>query len=489
MGDDNTNIELQSILRSLERKDVREHYWRYCEIVHIQGTNKHWIPSNYHKYMCDKVQQFIERPSTKPYEILIIECPVQTGKSMTITQTLPSWYLGMYPEQRVLEISYNSDFAEEFSKKNREKVKDYGDWLFDIQLSTKSKKQSEIKIEGHRGEMNAFGILSGITGRTGNLILIDDPFKTREEAYSENHREKVWGEWQSSIKTRTHAGSKIILVMSRWHEDDLAGRIMKYETEWEEIRIPCEADSEDDVLGRQIGDAICPEIGKDNAWKDIFKADYVRSEGLSTWNAMFQGKPSSEKGNIVNRKWWQYYDELPEMELMIMSLDCTFKDTKRSDYVALQCWGKSKSDLYLIDSVNKRMGLVDTISATRSMKNRYPKVSMVLIEDKANGSAVIETLRKEIMGIIPIEPKGGKEARVHAISPIIESGNVYLPKYATFTEEFVEQFSAFPLGANDDMVDACSQALARFKNFKFHGMAQPEKKDFFKPAKEKSSMF
>jgi len=483
------NLELQAILRKIERDDVRKHYWRYVEITHIQGENKHWIPSKYHKYMCNKVQEFIERPSTKPYEILIIECPVQTGKSMTITQTLPSWYLGMYPDNRVLEISYNSDFAEEFSKKNREKVLNYGDWLFDIRLSSKNKKQSEIRLDGHRGEMNAFGILSGITGRTGELILIDDPFKTREEAYSENHREKVWGEWQTSVKTRTHPGSKIILVMSRWHEDDLAGRIMKYESDWEEVRIPCEADSEDDVLGREIGDAICPEIGKDNAWKDKFKADYVRSEGLSTWNAMFQGKPSSEKGNIVNRAWWQYYEDLPQVELMIMSADCTFKDTKRSDFVAIQCWGKSGSNLYLIDSINKRMGLVDTISAIRGMKNKYPKVSMILIEDKANGSAVIETLRKEIMGVVPIEPKGGKEARVHAISPIIESGNCYLPKYATFTEEFVEQFSAFPLGAHDDIVDCSSQVLFRFKEFKFHAKPIVKKDDFFKSATKVTNPF
>lgn len=290
--------------------------------------------------------------------------------------------------------------------------------------------------------------MAGVTGNPANLMIIDDPVKTKEEAYSETYREKVWGEWQNSLKTRLSSGAKVVLVMTRWHEDDLAGRILETEKNVVHLNIPCEAE-EGDILGRKVGEGLFPEIGKGTEWKDAFKASYVTSEGMDTWNALFQGRPSAQQGNIFKRDWWKRYDVLPALHLTILSVDAAFKDKSTSDKVAMTVWGKNGTNVYLVDLLNKQLGFVETLDAIRNFKIKYPQINMILIEDKANGSAIIQTLRREIMGIVAVEPLGSKEARARAITAFIEGGNVWLPKMEEWTEEFIDQHAKFPKGRYD----------------------------------------
>lgn len=438
---------------------LRESYGAYCYFVH----GGKWIDTHFHKFLADKIQTFVETETGNPYDILVLSCPPQHGKSMTVTETFPSWYVGKYPDRRCIIACYNDDFAGKFGRRNKSKIDEYGRFIFDIKLKKSSDR--DMELQNHNGSIITRGIMAGITGNAGDLIIIDDPIKNRQEADSTTYRERLWEEWQNSIKTRTQAGTKVIIIQTRWHEDDLSGRVIREENNVEVVNIPVEAE-ENDILGRNIGDALCPEIGKDNKWLKEFKKSYKSSSdgGSRAWNALYMGRPTSAEGNIFKREWWKYYNKLPEnIQLVGISVDATFKDSDTSDFVAIEVWGKLNGDYYLIDLIKKRMDFPDTLRAIRYMADKYPNKHSILIEDKANGSAIISMLKHEIGGIIAITPTESKVARANAITGIVEAGNVYLPEYADFTGEFVEEFASFPNGVHDDLVDACTQFINKFK--------------------------
>ena len=438
---------------------MRENYATYCYFVH-KGK---WIDTHFHKFLANKIQSFVETYTGNPYDILVLSCPPQHGKSLTVTETFPSWYIGKYPDKRCIIACYNDDFAGKFGRRNKTKIEEVGSFVFDVKLTKSSDR--DMEVANHDGSIITRGIMSGITGNAGDLIIIDDPIKNRQEADSVTYRERLWEEWQNSIKTRTQAGTKIVIIQTRWHEDDLSGRVIREEKNVEVVNIPVEAE-ENDILGRNIGDALCPEIGKDNKWLHSFKESYLKGAegGSRAWNALYMGRPTSAEGNIFKREWWKYYNKLPDnIQLVGISVDATFKDSDTSDFVAIEVWGKLNGDYYLIDLIKKRMDFPDTLRAVRYMADKYPQRHSILVEDKANGSAIIAMLKHEIGGIVAITPKESKVARANAITGIVEGGNVYLPEYADFTGEFVEEFASFPNGVHDDMVDACTQFINHFK--------------------------
>lgn len=440
---------------ALRARFCRESYPAYCYYVH----GGRWIDSRFHTFLARTVQEFIEEDTGHPYDVLVLSTPPQHGKSMTVTETLPSWYTGKYPDRRCIVACYSDDFAGRFGRRNRQKLRDYGQSLFGIRLAKSTDR--DIEIADHGGSIIFRGIQSGITGSSAELIVVDDPVKNRAEADSPTYRDRVWEEWENSILTRHQAGTKIIVIQTRWHEDDLAGRIIEREPHVKVVNIPVEAE-DNDPLGRLPGQALCPEIGKGDDWLRQIKERYIAAEGSRAWYALYQGKPVTEGGNIIHREWWQYYDELPkQLPIMAISVDAAFKDT--GDFVAIEVWGKADNNYYLIDLLNRRMDFPETVRAIRAINDRYPQRTAILIEDKANGSAIISTLRHELPGIIEISPTDGKITRVNAIAGLVEAGNVYLPRYAEFTPEFIEQFSAFPNGTHDDMVDAATQFISKYQ--------------------------
>ena len=322
--------------------------------------------------------------------------------------------------------------------------------------------RSNVEFETtKKGRCISRGILSGLTGNTADLFIIDDPIKNRQEADSETTRNTIWNEYLNSVRTRIKPGGKLIVIQTRWHEEDLYGLIAKNEKNVTIINIPCECDDpEHDVLGRKLGDSLCPEIGRGNAWLREFKQAYVGKEGSRAWTALYQGKPVAMEGNLIKREWWKFYDTLPELPYIIISVDAAFKDGDDNDFVAIQVWGKLNRDYYLIDAIKKHLNFVDTLDAIRSFRSRYDAI-FILIEDKANGTAIINVLSSEMEGVIPVKPEGGKVTRANAVSPAIESGHVHLPRFASFVEDFMSECSSFPNGAHDDQVDAMTQALNR----------------------------
>lgn len=452
----------------------------YCEYVaHVhQGA---WKKTPFHRLLCKYVQNFVERETDLPYEILVIATPPQHGKSQSITETLPSWYLGKHPDKHVIEISYNEDFAIKFGRRNKRKIEEYGEEIFGIKIAKDNNRAVEFELADTNGGMLSRGVGTGVTGQPANLMIIDDPIKNKKEAYSKSRRDLIYEEWLMSFKTRLAPNSKVILIMTRWHEDDLAGRLLAEEENIKLLRFPCECEEADapieKLLGRSVGDALCPEIGKGNAWLAEYKKSLVSQEGSMTWNALFQGRPTAMEGNIIGRDWWVFYTEpeLPEMHTWVMSVDAAFKDEDQSDFVAIQVWGKNGANIYLIDAVKKHLSFPDTIVEIRRLRAMYPDCKTTLVEDRANGSAIIRMLRYEMTGVIPVQPIGSKMARVQAVLGAIESGNVRLPKDKRFTGDFVDECSSFPNAAHDDQVDAMSQALNRLIYQRGHGKPKTER--------------
>lgn len=432
---------------------------RYAD--YLAYVNRGWLSTRMSDYLADEVQRFVETDTGNAYDILVIETPPQHGKSMTITEAFPSWYLGTHQTARVIEASYNEETAERFSRRNKEKIRQYGAILFSTQIGGVD-RATEFELDNNQGRMISRGIMSGITGNPANLLIIDDPIKNRVEADSETTRSRIWEEWQNSLKSRLAAGAKVIVIMTPWHEDDLAARILRTEHNSTLIRLPVEAE-EGDPLGREPGEPLCPELGKDAKWLHDFKNAYVRDPegGQRAWSALYQCAPRVEEGNIVRRNWWQYYDPaaITAFGTEVISVDAAFKGGKGNDFVAIEVWAKRGNDYYCRYCLNQHLDFPGTLQAIRTVKRLFPAASRVLIEDKANGTAIISVLQKE-MFCIPVNPRGGKEARVNAVAPAIESGHVFLPRSAPWIGDFIDQYAAFPAGAHDDMVDSSTQALS-----------------------------
>jgi len=193
------------------------------------------------------------------------------------------------------------------------------------------------------------------------------------------------------------------------------------------------------------------------------------SVGPYGWAALYMGRPSPDKGNILLKEWWKWYDELPSLlDEMAMSWDMTFKEQGTSMVVG-QVWGKKGADKYLIDEVRGKMDFPTTLEAFEEFCRYWPQAIAKLVEDKANGPAVIATLKNKIPGIIAVNPRGGKVARARAASPEVHAGNVWLPKNMPWADDFVEECATFPHGLFDDRVDCFSQMLAYW-----HGIIEEE---------------
>lgn len=446
----------ESVKMAIREELARREYIDYCKL-----TMPDWIVGKHIDMMADTLDYFLNSDE----RILTLSVPPQHGKSMFITETLASYEM-MKHGKRVILASYGDDLARRFGRRNRMKIKEFG-YIFDAEI----KKDSDTDIElGNGGTMISRGIMAGITGQPADLIIIDDPIKNRQEADSETYRNRLWEEFLNSLYTRLSADGKIILIMTRWHEDDLAGKLHA-NMNCAKLNIQLEAE-EGDILGRQPGDALFPEIGKDKAWLAKFKKVYKNKKGSRAWNALMQGRPTSAEGNILKRESWQYYTKrkafVDTLPTLILSVDATFKGEEDNDKVSLQVWGKKKAFCYLVDNVTDNMTFTATIKAIRTLLLKYPTINGKYIEEKANGAAIIDVLNRSIGGFIPVKADrstGGKIARVKAIEPYITAENVYLPNDEPWVHDFVEECSAFPSGAHDDQVDAMSQALNKLYFF------------------------
>jgi predicted phage terminase large subunit-like protein len=417
---------------------------------YLEFVNHNYNLAPHTRLICDKLQE-IERGELKR---LIITLPPRHSKSMTVTESFPSWYIGRNPNKRVICVSYGDALSRDFGIKNRQKLEEHGKSIFGIELDQNT--QSEFKIKGAQGQAVFTGIGGSLTGKGANLIIIDDVIKNQEQAGSKVYRDKIYNEYRSSLLTRLTSDGAIIIIMTRWNEDDLVGRVLADEPEkWDVLNLPAICEDLDDPLGRPLGAPLWGEFG----FTIELLEERKKALGEQIFASLYQQRPAPAQGNIIQRKHFKFYEVLPNLDEILISVDATFKDAKTSDFCVMQVWGKAGANRYLIDQVRDRMDFTTTVNTLRNLVAQYPRATAKLIEDKANGTAVINYLRNEISGLVPVNPEGGKVTRTYAVSPIIESGNVYLPKNKSWIQELIEECVIFPNGKHDDQLDCMTQAL------------------------------
>lgn len=402
---------------------------------------------------------------------LAVSMPPRHGKSHLISRWTPPWFLGNWPHKNVILTTHTAEFSEEWGRGDRDIINEHGDRI-GVRLKGDSKAANRWNTR-QGGGMVATGVGGVLVGRGAHLLLVDDPIKDDEQATSATMRNKIWSWWQGTAFNRLEPRGACIVVMTRWHQDDLIGRLLKAQEAgglpWRYIRLPALCEDPDDpierILHRREGDPLWPERYDREALLAI-----KRGSGSYFWNALYQQRPAPLEGGIFNRQWWKWYKAYPAaFDEVIQSWDMAFKETADSSFVVGQVWGKAGANKYLLDQVRARMEFTGTLQAVVSLSAKWPQARLKLVEDKANGPAIIAMLRNKLDGLVPVKPQGSKEARAQAVSPQCEAGNVWLPdpSLAPWVGDFVEELAAFPSGMTDDQVDATSQALFRLgRSFK-----------------------
>lgn len=409
------------------------------------------------------------------YDRLAIWMPPQHAKSTNCSLWLPVWYLDLFPRNQVLLASYAARWARKWGWHVRNTILRHQDMLR-VRLEPDFKARDQwFTTEG--GGMATAGMDGGFTGFPGHLIVIDDPFKNWQEAHSEVYRDRARDVYRSVLYTRKHKQTKIVELQTRWHEDDLGGWLEEQSKSGEGdrykvLRLPALCDDPDnDPLGRAEGEALWPEM---HSRESLIQTQKV--VGSYFFTGMYQQRPAPEEGGILKRGWWRWYDALPQpldWDELIWSWDMAFKDAETSSYVVGQLWGRIGADKYLIWQSREHRDFPATIKevgrAAQLWRAEGVDGRLKLVEDKANGPAVIQVLQGHVPGLVARSPKGSKESRVRAISPDVEAGNVWLPSPDHLRQrrpdlqfpvlEFVDEASTFPNATHDDQVDAMTQAI------------------------------
>jgi predicted phage terminase large subunit-like protein len=411
---------------------------------------------------------------------LVISMSPQEGKSERTSRRFPLWLLTRNPELRIAIASYEMGVARRWGRAIRNDLATHGARLR-LHVRGDTSAAHEWQLEDHRGGVYSVGIGGALTGRPVDVLIIDDPIKDRRQADSLTYRENVWDWWTNVARTRLAPGAPVVLILTRWHEDDLAGRLLRDQEKasWRVINIPALADHKPaeggtDPLGREPGQWMISARGRTpTEWERI-----QREVGARVFAALYQGRPTPGTGDVFHRDWFgtdqQYTSpqwtthpngvcEPIGFDQVLMSWDMAFKDTDSSDYVVGQVWGRRGVRGYLLDQVRGRWSFTETCQQLRRLSARWPAAVLKLVEDKANGTAVINALQRTVGGLVPEEPQGSKVARARAVSPFAEAGNVILPapELAPWVGDLIEELVAFPRGAHDDQVDGFSQALNR----------------------------
>lgn len=449
-------------------------------------------------YLSDRIEQAVKDVEGGQNRMLAVSMPPRAGKSTLVSQYTPLWMLRRHPEWKIITTSYDGALTGEWARNLRWTIEARPDLGVALQRDGGA-GATWSTVEG--GGMYATSVRGALTGRGARVFVIDDPVKDFVEAHSALSRQSIWDWWLSVALTRLEPPYLVIVVMTRWHEDDFVGRLFSEDYEghpdqWERISLPAIADQPNDVLGRSEGEPLLSPLIDETPEMAILRWEEMkRSVGTYTYSAMYQQRPAPAKGAIFDMGWWRFWTTNPDRATedgrcvyldpsaltggkWLDSWDANFESSEAQSggWVVGQRWVRERANRYLITQQRGRWTFTQTLAHMRTWTiTDNPGVSWCghlvherLIEKKANGAAIIDTLREEIAGLKPINPTASKESRARAITPECESGNVFLPHPADPGNEWVADFLSevrnFPHDVADDQVDAMTQALSMLRD-------------------------
>lgn len=432
-------------------------------------------PSSYvHGWHVGIISEYLTAISTGEIRKLLINIPPGFSKSSIVSVLWPSWDWIRTPERKIIAASYDAKLALRDAKRMRDLVLSSwyrARWGDRVRISPGQAKGMGAFRNDQGGHRFSTGVGAGFTGWHADVHICDDPHRAKDVQGSADkvrkHLEdaKVW--WSQTMPTRATNRATLarVVVMQRLHEADLS-QVCLEEGGYEHLCLPLHYQ---EYRGKTFslptpgdlrstpGELLCEARINDQA------ATELRKElGSAAADAQLEQRPASEAGRIIQRAWLtKYWRELPQGGQFLQSWDMAFKGGASSDPVAGQVWYAHRGVYYLVDQICRRMSMSETVAAVISLTGKWPKALGKIVEDKANGPAVVDMLHKAIPGLVLVSPEGGKEARAHAVAPLFEAGSVLLPDPALhpWVHDYIEELATFPGAPHDDQLDATTQIL------------------------------
>jgi predicted phage terminase large subunit-like protein len=419
-----------------------------------------WIPAAHLRFISDKLTQIREGPI-----FLIVNMPPRHGKSELISHWTPIWFLKNYPQKHVILASYQQGFASDWGGIVKNTIIDNESEL-GISLTQDTKAKNLWKIKGFGGGMFSTGVLGALTGRGGDLIIIDDPIKSQKEALSLTYRNSTYEWYRASLRPRLQPGGSIIILQTRWHEDDLVGRLLADSSKgvpnadrWEVINLPALA-GKNDPLGRQEGEALWPEMYPVEALEAL-----KETLGAYWWSAEFQGAPRVAGGAIVKEEWFGYFDFDPfnqpgyERKAVIQVWDTAYE---KGDLASRSACITAIDSGAFVDIVDVWYGKPNFPELQNILKMKYNqfKPERIYVEAKASGKSLVQQIRTDTnYPILELRDNDDKTTRLHSVSGIVEAGKVRLKARSPWLNDFLYEVCGFPAAEHDDITDVFSYAL------------------------------
>jgi predicted phage terminase large subunit-like protein len=429
----------------------------------------------------DEICAHLEAVSRGEIRRLVINVPPGMSKSTLVSVLWPAWDWVVRPDRRWMFASFDADLSRRDALKCRELV--CSEWYQStwglassvanpIAVYDGAEKQRTMGVYHTTARGFRFSTSTGgkATGWHAHIQVVDDPHKPADIQHADpasatNALEADWDWWRGTMASRKADPRDFsrVVIMQRLHENDLTAKCLK-EGGWVHLRLPMRYEAKNPCVTpiggdrrTEDGELLCPDRFDEEAVSTT-----EREMGSMIAAAQLQQRPSPAKGAIFDREWLAHeWRELPHDARLVQSWDCAFKDLSSSDYVVGQVWAVVGSRFFLVDQVRDRMSLPATCQAIKDLSRKWPTAIAKFVEDKANGPAVEQVLRRDVAGLVMVSPSGGKVARANAVSPLFEAGNVFVPPAdrAPWIGEWREEMAGFPRAANDDQVDATTQAL------------------------------
>lgn len=467
-------LNIEDELLKLDQAIARSSFPEFVKLVRPEFGDPVW----FHAFIMDRLQD-LSMSDADGMTRLGMALPPGHAKS-EYALLYCAWLVGCDPNMRIMYVTYQSDFACKQLERLKEIVKLpayvrlFGPRINDKRVVSdhkrgKANNKREFGIIGGSGSVMACGFDGGITGGRADLVVIDDPFKGHEDASSKTIREKRWQSYQSEVLTRFRVGRpfRVLMLFTRWHLDDLTGRCRELEPDdWTWIEISALRDGAND---NEELEAVDPRDEGEALWPAAISAPLLfkrREVAPEVFACVYQQKPVPDGGAIFKKMWWSLWEVLPDLTgaRWVQSWDMRGGGrTDRGSFVVGQLWVRphGSAHCYLVDQVRGRWSTAETHAEFRAVQQRIPWkfARCVLVEAKADGVGVIGLQGDEVPGITPVRPRYDKVTRARNVTPIVSAGNAHIPKVAPWRPEFDYELMTFPAAANDDQVDAMTQAL------------------------------